>query len=51
MTIICNKCEQNNMIGEILNSGDNVNDQKYFGFTGSHFKIAPTNIDEYTKKI
>ena len=49
-TIICNKCEQNNIIGEILNAGDNVDDQEYFGFTGSYFKIAPTVIDEYTNK-
>ena len=25
--IICNKREQNNMIGEILNAGDSVDDQ------------------------
>ena len=31
-TIICNKCKPNNMIGEILNAGDNVDDQKQFGF-------------------
>ena len=34
-TIICNNCEQNIMIGEILNAGDNVDDQAYFGFTES----------------
>ena len=34
-TIICNKCEHNNMIGEILNAFDNVDDQDHFGFTGS----------------
>ena len=34
-TIICNKCEQNNMMGEILNSGDNVDDQEDSWFTGS----------------
>ena len=38
------------MIGEILNAGDNVDDQENFGFTESYFKIAPTNIDDYTKK-
>ena len=37
------------MIGEILNAGDNVDDQEDFGFTGSCFKIVPTNIDDYTK--
>ena len=26
-SIICNKYEQNNMTGEILNSGDNIDDQ------------------------
>ena len=30
--IICNKCEQNNMRGDILNSGDNVDDQENVGF-------------------
>ena len=48
-TIIYNKCEQNNIIGEILNAGDNVDDQEDSGFTGSYSKIAPTNIDDYTK--
>ena len=33
-TIIFNNCEQNIMIGEILNAGDNVDDQEYFVFTG-----------------
>ena len=47
--IIFNKSEQNNMIREILNAGDNVDDQEDFGFTGSYFKIAPTDIDHYTK--
>ena len=47
--IICNKFEQNNMIGEVLNAGDNVDDQEYFGFTGSYFNISPTDIDDYTK--
>ena len=48
-TIICNKCEQNNMIGKILNTGDNVDDQEDFWFKGSYLKIAPTVIDDYTK--
>ena len=48
-TIICNKSEQNNMIGEIFNSGDNVDDQEDSWFTGSYLKIAPKNIDDYTK--
>ena len=46
-TITFNKCEQDNMNGEILNAGDNVDDQDFFGFTASYFKIAPTNIDDY----
>ena len=37
------------MRGEILKAGDNVYDQGNFGFTESYFKIAPTNIDGYTK--
>ena len=48
-SIICNKCEQINTRGEILNAGDNVDDQENFGFTESYFKIAPTNIYDYTK--
>ena len=48
-TIICNNCEKNKMIGEILNDGDNIDDQEYFGFTGSCFNIVPTVIDDYTK--
>ena len=49
-TIVCNNFEQNIMIGEILNTGDNVDDQEEFGFTGSYFKIYPTVIDDYTKR-
>ena len=48
-TIIFNKREQNNMIGEILNLRDNVDDQEDCGFTGSYFNIAPTDIYDYTK--
>ena len=33
-TIICNNCEQNNLLGDILNSGDNVDDQEDYGFKG-----------------
>ena len=39
-----------NMLGDILNAGDNVNDQEYYGFTGSFFKITSTIIYDYTKK-
>ena len=45
---IFNKYEQSNMRGDILNAGDNVGDQENFGFTESFFKIAPTNMDDYT---
>ena len=48
-TIICNKCEQTNIRGDILNDGENVDDQEIFRFTESYFKISPTNIDGYTK--
>ena len=49
-TIICNNCEEMNVLGDILNTGDNVKDQEDYGFTGSFFKIACTVIYEYTKK-
>ena len=38
------------MIGEILNDGDNVDDQEDFGFTVSYFRIPPRVIYSYTKK-
>ena len=44
-TIIFSNCEQNNMIGIILNAGYNVDDQEDFGFKGSYFKISPTVIE------
>ena len=37
------------MICEILNAGDNVDDQGDYGFTGSYIKNTPTVIDDYTK--
>ena len=37
------------MRGDILNAGDNVDDQEIFGFTESYSKIAPRNMDDYTK--
>ena len=49
-TIICNKCENNNMIDGILNDRDNVDDQEDFAFKGSYLKIAPKDIYDYTKK-
>ena len=33
-----------------MNAGDNFDDQEDYRFAGSYFKIAPTVIDEYTKK-
>ena len=48
-TIFCNKCEKNKMIGEILNAGDNVDNQEDSGFTGPNLKIPPTVTDAYTK--
>ena len=48
--IICNNCEQNNLLGDILNAGDNVDDEEDYGFTESFFKISPSVIDDYTKK-
>ena len=38
-----------NLLGYILNAGDDVDDQEYYRFRGSFFKTAPTVIDDYTK--
>ena len=46
-TIICNSHEQNILLGDILNAGDNVEYQEYYGITGSFFKIVSTVIDDY----
>ena len=48
-TTICNKCEQSNTSGDILNAGDNADDEESFGCSESSFKIAPINLEEYTK--
>ena len=48
--IVCNCYEQDNLLGDVLNSGYNVDDQEYYGFRGSFLKIAPTVIDDYLKK-
>ena len=48
-TTICNKCEQSNMIGDILNTVENSDDEEMFGFSESYFKTAPRHLDEYTK--
>ena len=48
-TTISNNCEQNNLLGDILNAGDHVDDQEDYGFRGSYFKIAPTFIYNYKK--
>ena len=50
-TIIFNKYEQNNMRGDILNAGDNVDYQENDEFTESYFKIVPTIIDDYITQI
>ena len=39
-----------NILGDILNSGDNGNDQEDYLFTGSFLKIPSTIIYDYTKK-
>ena len=48
-TTICNKCEQSNMSGNILNAGDNSRYEEMFGFSESYFKTAPSHLDECTK--
>ena len=48
-TKICNKVGQSNTRGDILNAVDNADDEEIFGFSELFYKIAPTNIDEYTK--
>ena len=48
-TTICNKCEQINTSGAILNAGDNADGKEIFGFSESYFKIAPRHLDECTK--
>ena len=49
-TIIFNNCEQNNLVGDIFNAGDNVDDHEDYGFIGSFIKISPTVIDYYKKQ-
>ena len=44
-TIICNKYEQSNTRGDILNAGQKFDDKEIFWFSESFFNIAPTNID------
>ena len=47
--IICNNCEQMNLLGDILNADYNVYDQGDYRFRGSFFKTAPTIINDYTE--
>ena len=47
---IWNKCEQSNTSGNILNAGENADDEEIFGFSESYFKIAPRHLDECTKR-
>ena len=49
-TTICNKFGQSNTSGDIMNVGEKFDDKEIFGFSESFFKIAPTNINEYTRK-
>ena len=49
-TIICNNCEQMNVLGDILNDGGNDECQEEYEFTVSFFKFAPTIINDITKK-
>ena len=49
-TIICNICEQMNVLVDIFNAGGNVEDQEDYGFTASFFNIASTIIDGIIKK-
>ena len=48
-TTICDKCDQSNTSGDILNTGDNAYDKDIFGFSEYYFKIAPKHLDECTK--
>ena len=38
-TTICNKCERSNMRGDILNAGDNVDDQEILGLQNHLSKL------------
>ena len=38
------------MSGDILNAGENVEEQEDYGFIGSFFQKAPIIIDGSTKK-
>ena len=40
-----------NVLGDILNAGEIVEYQEYYGFTGSFFKIYLIVIDKITKKM
>ena len=48
-TILCNNYEQMNVLGDILNSGENIEYKEEYRFTVSFFLISPTIIDNYTK--
>ena len=48
-TTICNKFAQSNTSGDILNTGDNADDEEIFGCSEYYFKIAPRHLDECTK--
>ena len=38
-----------NVLDDILNAGENVEDQEDYWFTASFFRIVPTLIDDITK--
>ena len=42
-TIICNNCEKN-LFGDILNAGDNGDDQEDYGFRGPFFNPPPLHL-------
>ena len=48
-TTICNKCEQSNTSGHILNAGKNSDDEGIFGFSESYSRTAPRHSDECIK--
>ena len=38
-TTICNKCEQSNTSGDVLNAGENVDDKEILGFQNHFSKL------------
>ena len=48
--MICNTCEQMNVLGDIFNAGWNVFYQEDYVFKGSFYKVYPTVIYDITTK-